>query len=110
MRRTREWESIGVLSPKKNRHTVSTPMRGHRLIDQRSMAFGRQISLRLVDHPEWIERAKGTIARWLKTCSPRASSTLKEWQAVLDGPVEGIQKLLTDPGESATRLRQSNPF
>jgi hypothetical protein len=85
-------------------------MRDHRLIDKRSLAFGREIAARLQEHPEWIDRARKNISRWLKTCSSREQSTLNEWQAVLNGPPRHIVELLTDPGENATRLRQSNPF
>jgi hypothetical protein len=85
-------------------------MKDHRLIDQRSLAFGRAIAARLPGHPEIVERAKATLARWQETCSPRARQTLHEWEAILAGPLDGIIALLTSMDQRAIRLRQSNPF
>lgn len=85
-------------------------MNRHRLIDERSLAFGRAIAARLPGHPELIGRARQTLVRWLATCSPRSRRPLGEWLAVLDGPPAGVVALLTGDDERATRLRQSNPF
>ena len=85
-------------------------MKSHSLIDERSLAFGRAIAARLKDHPEFIARAQATVDRWLKSCSPNSRSTLLEWRAALEGPVEGVLALLTESDERSVRLRQSNPF
>ena len=85
-------------------------MRSHATIDARSLAFGQAIAARLGENPALVERARSTIARWLKSCSPQTRSTLAEWNAILAGPPSGVLAVLTDPGERATRLRQSNPF
>ena len=82
----------------------------HQLIDERSLAFGRLISERVAAHPELIAHARATATRWLQTCSPGSRSTLREWLAALDGPVEGVCHLLTSRDERSARLRQSNPF
>jgi hypothetical protein len=85
-------------------------MKSHRLIDERSLAFGRAIAARLAENPELTARARETLTRWLTTCSPGARRALEEWLAALDGPGEGVVALLTGTDERATRLRQSNPF
>lgn len=85
-------------------------MRDHRLVDERSLAFGRLLAERLVRHPELIDRARATATRWLTICSPRVHPALHEWLAALNGPVEGVIAILTGRDERATRLRQSNPF
>ena len=85
-------------------------MNRHRLIDERSLAFGRAIAARLAQRPELIERARATLVRWLATCSPGARPALEEWLAVLDGPADEVFALLTGTDERAVRLRQSNPF
>ena len=85
-------------------------MQDHRQIDLRSLAFGRAIAAHLQKRPELISVAKDNLRRWLTTCSAGTRSTLLEWQQIIDGPVEGVIALLTDTGERATRLRQSNPF
>src|SRR5215216_2353654 len=85
-------------------------MLDHHVIDERSLAFGHAIAIRLRECPELIERARATLHRWLQSCSPRARAALEEWLAVLDQPVESVSALLTEAGERAVRLRQSNPF
>ena len=85
-------------------------MKDHRLIDQRSLAFGRAIAARLPGHPEIVERAKATLARWQKTFAPREYQTLQEWEGILAGPLDGIIAILTSGDERAIRLCQSSPF
>ncbi len=85
-------------------------MNDHHRIDERSRAFGHAIAARLSEHPELINDARATLARWLTTCSPRSQSTLMEWMTALDGPTDGVIALLTEVNERAVRLRQSNPF
>jgi hypothetical protein len=85
-------------------------MSGHRLIDKRSLAFGRAIAERIAARPELVARARATIVRWLATCSPGARPALEEWLAALGGPTDGLIALLTGTDERAVRLRQSNPF
>jgi hypothetical protein len=38
-------------------------MTDHHLIDERSLAFGREIAARLADDPSLVARAKANIAR-----------------------------------------------
>jgi len=85
-------------------------MRTHQLIDARSLAFGQAIVEKLRLQPDLVTHAQANIERWMKTTSPGAQRTLQEWKEVLDGPLEGVIDLLTNPGERATLLRQSNPF
>ncbi len=85
-------------------------MKDHRDIDRRSLAFGEAIAARLRSHPELLTRAKQNLARWLVNGSPSSRPDLLEWEAAVNGPFNGVIALLTDPGEKATRLRQSNPF
>ena len=102
--------AVNQLRPCYANAKVHPAMKDHRLIDQRSLAFGRAIAARLVEHPEFIARARATAARWLMTTSPHVHPALQEWIAALDGPVEGVVALLPGTDERATRLRQSNPF
>lgn len=82
----------------------------HSRIDQRSLAFGEAIAARIVGHPEFIEQARATLARWMRNCAPNTRATLEEWNAALEGPGEEIIGILTGTDERSTRLRQSNPF
>lgn len=85
-------------------------MKDHRLIDERSRAFGEAIAIRLAEDPSWVVRAQRTVERWLATADPRVRPDLLEWQEQLKGPVSGVVRVLTEADERSTRLRQSNPF
>ena len=85
-------------------------MKDHRLIDERSLAFDRLIAAKLRSEPALIEKARGNLARWLETVSPRAKPALLEWQRVLSGSFDELLALLEATDERATRLRQSSPF
>lgn len=83
---------------------------GHQLIDARSLAFGTAIAAKLQKHPEFIDLARGTVVRWQSICSEDVQPTLREWRAILDGPIQQIVSTLTASDERSVRLRQSNPF
>jgi hypothetical protein len=85
-------------------------MRDHRMIDERSLAFGRAVALKLREDDHLVALAKSNIQRWLQTVSPRARGTLLEWQQTLNGPLGGVLELLEGTDERSVRLRQSNPF
>ena len=85
-------------------------MRDHGLIDRRTLAFGRAIAARLASDPQLVGQGRANIARWLKTCAPGERSALLEWQTKLEEPLQNVLALLTSTDETATRLRQSNPF
>jgi hypothetical protein len=86
-------------------------MPDHRIIDERSLAFGRAIAARLAEDPSLIERARANLKRWMPTASPSVKPDLAAWAAALDGPIERVIQLLTrDDDERSVRLRQSNPF
>ncbi|MGH7564597.1 MAG: hypothetical protein ACREK5_09275 [Gemmatimonadota bacterium] len=79
--------------------------------DRRSLALGRAIADRLSQDPSLIERAREYIERRLKRASSGEKKELHEWKRLLESlsPVQ-IRRLLVDPGERATRLRQTLPF
>jgi len=60
-----------------------------------------------------ISRAHETLDRWLANSGndPEESRLQREWRGLLDRmPVPDLCSILRDPGEEATRLRQSSPF
>ena len=85
-------------------------MKDHRLIDERSLAFGRLIAEKLRANPALAGQARSNLERWLKDCSDRSRATLIEWQEMLDGPLDELLSVLTASDGRAVRLRQSNPF
>jgi hypothetical protein len=77
---------------------------------ERSLAFGRAIAEKLQSHPEFIDRARQTLQRWMITASPRVRPTLQEWLTILNGEFTDVIAVLTGTDQRSTRLRQSNPF
>jgi hypothetical protein len=90
--------------------TAPAPMKNHRLIDERSLAFDRLIAEKLRRDPTLVEKARANISRWLQTTEPRSAADLLEWQRLLDQPLPELLALLESTDEHATRLRQSSPF
>lgn len=88
----------------------SSPVKDHRLIDERSLAFDRLTAAKVAADPALVDRALTTLGRWFETCGPRVRPVLLEWQAILEGPREELLALFVSTDERATRLRQSSPF
>jgi hypothetical protein len=80
------------------------------MIDERSLAFGKAVARKLRSNRQLLELAKANLQRWIQTASPRSLRPLQEWQAALDGPLDGVIALLEGGDERSIRLRQSNPF
>ena len=85
-------------------------MTDHRHIDERSLAFGRLLAVRVSERPKLVEHARATLRRWATECSPGTRPTPEEWSAILDGPVDGVIAVLIGTDDRSVRLRQSNPF
>jgi hypothetical protein len=85
-------------------------MGDHQVIDRRSLEFDRRIVARLRENPALVGTARANLRRWLETASPAARRTLREWQALLDGPFAELLATMEGEDERSTRLRQSSPF
>jgi DNA-binding transcriptional ArsR family regulator len=79
--------------------------------DARSLALGKRIADRLARDPSLVARARTHIQdRWSKA-SGRERKELDEWRRILDTATPArLRKILSDPGERGTRLRQTLPF
>ena len=87
---------------------ISSEMRSHEWIDERSLALHEAVAARLEAQPQLLEVARANLKRWLDT-SPAAA--LKEWEGLLDRlSLPQLVQLLRSPEEEAVRLRQSSPF
>lgn len=86
-------------------------IRVHEDHDARSLALGKQIADRLARDPSIITKARAHIQdRWSKA-SGGERKELNEWRRILDTATPArLQKILSDPGERGTRLRQTLPF
>lgn len=87
-----------------------TPMKDHRLVDERSLAFDRLVARKLRTNPDLIRKAQANLQGWLATCSAGVRPVLLEWQRLLEEPTEALFAHLEATDERAARLRQSSPF
>jgi hypothetical protein len=88
---------------------AQAPWSNHRLLDVRSLALHAVIARKIERAPRLLAKARQNLDRWRteRGSEPRA---LAEWRAILGRPWREVAALLVDPGEHATRLRQSSPF
>jgi DNA-binding Lrp family transcriptional regulator len=79
--------------------------------DARSLALGKRIADRLARDPSLVARARTHVQdRWSKA-SESERKELAEWRRILDSATPArLRKILSDPGERGTRLRQTLPF
>jgi hypothetical protein len=78
--------------------------------ERRSVFLHGRIASRLAQDPVGaLAQARTTLARSLEQ-HPGAARLLREWEMILDRPVEEIIPLLTDPRPHARELRQVTPF
>jgi hypothetical protein len=86
-------------------------IRSHAHADARGRALAEAIAGRLKSDPSLVTRARAYIAARLTKASAGERRDLEEWDRVLRTmPVARLRRFLIDPGERATRLRQTLPF
>lgn len=92
------------------RNPSRTPsLHSKREAEQRELA--EAIVRHLRRNPAKRRLALDYIAKRSKNASPHERHELEEWKAILESSSNArLERLLTDPGERATRLRQTLPF
>ncbi len=91
--------------------STSRQTRTHAEQDTRALALARAVATKLAKDPGLIQLARDRIARRLSEASPQEQAELREWDHVLRTMSQArLHAFLTDPGERATRLRQTLPF
>lgn len=76
--------------------------------ERRSLDLHRAIAARLRADPERVlAQARCNLARMIARTS---SQSLREWDVILDRPVQALLPLLTDPDPWARELRHVTPF
>jgi hypothetical protein len=79
------------------------------VLDLRSLALHAAIARKIERDPRLLAQARRNLDRWRKARGHEPHA-LAEWRAILGRPWREVAALLVDPGEHATRLRQSSPF
>lgn len=78
--------------------------------DRRSLALHRAIARCLAADPTVvIAHARRNLAR-MRARRGQAAKLLREWDVILDRPVQALCQVLTDPSEWARELRHVTPF
>ncbi|MBI2536100.1 MAG: hypothetical protein HYW06_03865 [Gemmatimonadetes bacterium] len=102
----------GVL-PDDGTHRPDRPSvrrRSHATVDEALRERARRVAAALGRRPELVRAAREEVAQRLATAPPQEARTLREWQQVLNAmSTPRLRRWLVDPGERATRLRQSMP-
>ena len=85
--------------------------RTHADIDADSRALARAIARQLKRDPSIAQRASDYIQMRLSNASPGERHELRTWNELLNSASPArLRQFLVDPGERATRLRQTMPF
>lgn len=83
----------------------------HEDLDARARALATAIAHRLDTDPGLAARARAHIAQRLPRASTGEQRELREWDRILRTmSLPRLRRFLVDPGERATRLRQTFPF
>jgi hypothetical protein len=82
----------------------------HRLHDIRSLALHTLIAAKIESNRSLLAVARRNLKRWRQRFKGAPARWWQEWDHLLNRSWPELAALLTDPGEEATRLRQSSPF
>jgi len=113
MRRLRERRKAAGLKPIVSwvaSEPASPTYSSHRLLEARSLAMHAVIARKIERNPKLIEIARRNMERWSAKQEGAGPAWIEEWRGILNQQWQDIAALITDPGENATRLRQSSPF
>lgn len=91
-------------------HTRQREASTHAQLDLEIWRRAERIVLEIERDPRVVERAKRWVAHRLEQASESERHDLREWAHILTMPPHRIGAFLRDPGERATRLRQTSPF
>ena len=96
------------------RTAVSAPLTPgllkHRFVEARSLVMHCLIARKIAADPALLGVARRNLDTWRARYGDSPPRALDEWQAILKRPWPDVAALITDPGESGARLRQSSPF
>lgn len=87
----------------------AVPSATHAEHDTRARRLGIALAAKLKRDPGLVRAARSHIAERSKRASPGELHELREWERILAMSPSRVQRFLMDPGERATRLRQTLP-
>jgi hypothetical protein len=84
----------------------------HNVHDAVGLALAQRVADGLPSHPQWIGLAKSNLQRWsrLNRDSPTLLACYRQWQSLLERPLDDLIAILRDPSDTGQRLRQNSPF
>jgi len=82
----------------------------HRILDARSLAMHCLAAVKIEQDRALLREAKKTFDGWRARYKDGIPPALEEWRPLLERPWAEVSAVITDPGERASRLRQSSPF
>ncbi len=82
---------------------------GHAQHDARARRLAIAFAAKLKRDPGLVRAARARIVERSRTASPGEQRELLEWERILAMSPARLQRFLVDPGERATRLRQTLP-
>ncbi len=81
----------------------------HKILEARGLAMHCLVARKVARDPALLDKARRTLKSWRSQYGKDSPRALDEWHAILDRPWQEVVALIVDPGERATRLRQSGP-
>ena len=103
LRASTRWKSAAAAS-------LTPGLLKHRIIEARSLAMHCLIARKITSDPALLDVARRNLDAWSARYDGSPPRALEEWRVILKRAWPDIAALITDPGESAARLRQSSPF
>jgi hypothetical protein len=84
----------------------------HEVHDEISLEMGRRIAARLREQPALLQIARDNLARWSRqnAGAPALVRCYRQWQDLLEHPLEDICQILDTDSEEYRRLRGNSPF
>ncbi|MBS0580619.1 MAG: hypothetical protein JSR36_15285 [Proteobacteria bacterium] len=75
----------------------------------RSLRMHEVVAKRLINDPELLSIARDRLQR-LRNVNPHGGTYHKRWEELINGPMDRLLRMLTEPSEEAATLRQESPF
>lgn len=102
LRSVSSWQPAAPAAP--------APYSPHRLLEARSLAMHALIAAKIANDPGLLSKPRQNLERWSVRWGSDLPLWAVEWRRILDRPWPDIAALISEPSESAARLRQSSPF